>query len=190
MKRLISILSLLASIILLSACFPMKKGKPIEEFTFTNQNGEPFGLESLKGKVWLADFVFTNCTTVCPPMSANMSELQQEVKKKGLKNVEFVSFTVDPDYDTPEVLSEYYKAFNADFSTWHFLTGYTQEEIEEFAPKNFKSPVKKPQEGDQVLHAVNFYLVNKKGEVIANYPGNEDVPFEQILNDIEATLKE
>lgn len=192
MKKLISTIFISFMLILLSSCSSIpKEGNPIQDFTYTNQDGEKFGLEDLKGKVWIADFVFTSCTTVCPPMSSNMSQLQQMVKEKGLKDVHFVSFSVDPEVDTPEALKKYYKGgFNADFSTWHFLTGYPQQEIEDFAMESFREHVKKPRDDDQVIHGVSFYLVNKNGEVIKDYPGNRDVPFKQIIKDIKAASKQ
>ncbi len=192
MKRFLPITFILVFLILLSGCSSIpKEGSPIQDFAYTNQDGEPFGLEDLKGKVWVADFVFTNCATVCPPMSSNISQLQQMVKEKGIKDVHFVSFSVDPDVDKPEVLKKYYQdGFNADFSTWHFLTGYTQQEIEQFALENFKTHVKKPRDDNQVIHGVDFYLVNKKGEVIKDYPGYSDVPFEQMVKDIKAASKQ
>lgn len=181
----------LSFILILSACSSTpKSGHAIKGFNYTNQDGESFGLEDLKGKVWVADFVFTNCTTVCPPMSANMSQLQDDVKKAGLEEVHFVSFSIDPEIDTPEVLKKYGEAFGADFSTWHFLTGYTQKEIEDYVPKNFKTIVKKPRDDDQVIHGVSFYLLNKNGEIIADYAGDEDVPFKQIMKDIKSALKQ
>lgn len=192
MKRFLPLIFISVFLILLSACSSIpKEGHPIKDFTFTNQDGEKFGLEDLKGKVWVADFVFTNCTTVCPPMSSNKSQLQQMVKDDGLKDVHFVSFSVDPKFDTPDVLKKFYgEGFNVDFSTWHSLTGYSQQEIEEFALENFKTHVKKPRDDDQVIHGVDFYLVNKKGEVIKDYPGNSDVPFDQMLKDIKDALKQ
>lgn len=177
---------LFSLILMLSACSSQKEGTPIEDFTYTDQNGKSFGLEDLKGKVWVSDFIFTNCTTVCPPMTANMSDLQQRVKEAGLEDVHFVSFSIDPEVDTPEALKKYGQSFDADFSTWHFLTGYTQEEIEEYGPKNFKTIIKKPQDDDQVIHGTSFYLFNKDGEIIEEYPGNAEVPFKQIVKDIKS----
>ncbi|MEK3887512.1 SCO family protein [Bacillus sp. FSL K6-3431] len=188
MKKLL-LLILLSIVLILSACSSEKRGTPIKDFNYTDQDGEPFGLKDLEGKVWVADFVFTNCTTVCPPMSANMSMLQQDVIDAGLEDVHFVSFSIDPEIDSPEVLKKYGEAFEADFSTWHFLTGYSQKEIEDYVPKNFKTIVKKPRDDDQVIHGVSFYLLNKNGEIIGDYPGDTDVPFKQILKDIKSALK-
>jgi len=186
LKKIISAV-LLSFLLILSAC-GAKQGKPIEDFNFTDQDGNPFGLEDLKGKVWVADFVFTNCTTVCPPMTMNMSEIQKQVKAAGLDDVHFVSFSVDPEVDKPEVLKKYGTSFDADFSKWHFLTGYSQEEIEDYAPKNFKTVVKKPRDDDQVIHGVSFYLFNKDGEMIGEYPGDKEVPFKEIIKDIKSAL--
>jgi protein SCO1 len=177
-------------LLLLSACNIGNKienplNYEVQDFTFTNQHGEPFGLKDLKGKIWIADFVFTNCETVCPPMTAHMAKLQRKVKEAGLKNVEFVSFSVDPEVDTPEVLKEYAAKYEADEKNWHFLTGYSQEEIEKFAQENFKTIVKKPQNNDQVIHGVDFYLVDQNGKVLKSYNGVENTPYDEIIKDIK-----
>ncbi|RSD26328.1 SCO family protein [Mesobacillus subterraneus] len=161
------------------------KNYPIEDFTFTNQDGKSFGKEDLKGKVWVADFIFTNCADVCPPMTANMAKLQDMIKEEGLKDVEIVSFSVDPTVDSPEVLKDYGNKFSVDFSNWSFLTGYSQEEIEQFALESFKALVKKPESGDQVIHGTDFYLVDQNGNMRKYYTGLKEVPFEQIIKDIK-----
>lgn len=158
---------------------------PIEDFTFTNQDGEQLSKKDLKGKVWVADFIFTNCADVCPPMTANMAKLQDMIKEEKLENVEIVSFSVDPTVDKPEVLKEYGQKFNVDFSNWSFLTGYSQEEIEKFALESFKALVKKPEEGDQVIHGTDFYLIDQEGVMRKYYTGLKEVPFDQIIEDIK-----
>lgn len=186
--RMVAIISIL-SVLLLSACGKgeIKDAKywPIEEFTFTNQDNKSFGLADLKGKVWVADFIFTNCDDVCMPMTANMAKLQKMVKDEKIENIEFVSFSVDPTVDSPEVLTDYGKQYNADMSNWHFLTGYEQEKIESFAMSNFKTIVKKPKTGDQVVHQTFFYLINQDGEIMKVYPGLADIPFDEIMKDIK-----
>ncbi len=186
--RLVAIISIL-SILLLSACgtgeIKDAKNWPIEDFTFKNQDNQSFGLADLKGKVWVADFIFTNCETVCMPMTANMTKLQNMVKEEKIDNIEFVSFSVDPTVDTPEVLTEYGKQYNADMSNWYFLTGYEQEKIESFAMSNFKTIVKKPKNDDQVVHQTYFYLINQEGIIVKYYPGLADIPFEEIIKDIK-----
>lgn len=180
-------IALLISMIWLAGCskeIPDAKNWPIASFTFTDQNGQAFGLEDLKGKVWVANFIFTRCPDVCPPMTANMAKLQRKAKEKGL-NVEFVSFSVDPEYDKPEQLRAYIEKFDADVRHWHLLTGYSQQDIESFAQKNFKAIVKKPVNQEQVIHGTDFYLVDQKGNIVQYYNGINDVPYEQILEHIE-----
>jgi len=159
---------------------------PIEEFDAINHQGEPYSLEKLQGKIWVADFIFTNCEDVCPPMTANMKKLQEMVKEEKLKDVEFISFSIDPNVDSPEVLQEYGERFYVDFKNWNMLTGYSQEEIETFAMDNFKTIVVKPEEGDQVIHQTYFYLVDQDGNIMKQYSGLNDIPFEEIINDIKA----
>jgi protein SCO1/2 len=175
-------------VMMLAACgksIPDAKNWPIADFTFTDQNGKPFGLKDLKGKVWVADFIFTRCADVCPPMTANMAKLQRMAKEEGL-DVHFVSFSVDPENDTPDALKQYVQKFDGDLKNWHLLTGYTQQEIETFAQKNFKAIVKKPQQGDQVIHGTDFYLVDQNGNIVKYYSGLNDVPYEEILKHIQA----
>ncbi|MEH7454739.1 SCO family protein [Gottfriedia acidiceleris] len=156
----------------------------LEKFTYTNQDGKTFGTKDLKGKVWLTDFIFTSCETVCPPMTANMAKLQQKAAEKKL-NVDFISFSIDPEVDTPQLLTTFANKFNADFSNWNFLTGYPQKHIEKFASENFKTIVKKPENNSQVIHGTKFYLIDQNGKIVKDYSGVSNVPFDEILSDIE-----
>lgn len=165
------------------------KNWPVEDFTFINQDGEPFGLKDLKGKVWVANFIFTNCETVCLPMTANMVELQSLLKRENITGVELVSFSVDPELDTPDKLKKFGEHFSADFDNFHFLTGYDQEFIEEFAKKNFRELVDKPENDDQVIHGTRFYLVDQEGKIVKYYSGLSDIPFREIIDDIKALQK-
>ncbi|QHJ69460.1 redoxin domain-containing protein [Planococcus halotolerans] len=160
----------------------------VEDFTFTNQDNEEVSLADLQGEVWLADFVFTNCTTVCLPMMANMTELQDQLKQEGL-DVRIVSFSVDPTVDTPEVLKSYAENYGADLSSWDLLTGYSPEKIDAFAMKSFQSVARKPANEDQVVHGTSFYLVDQEGVVRKFYDGINP-PTEEIISDIEILLAE
>lgn len=159
-----------------------------EEFTFTDHNNEEFGSSDLEGKVWLADFVFTNCTTVCLPMMANMKGVQEELQAQGL-DVEIVSFSVDPTVDTPETLKSYAESYDVDLTSWHLLTGYSQEEIADFALENFKAIAQKPQDDDQVIHGTSFYLIDHEGVIMKDYDGLNP-PVEDIVRDAEILVEE
>lgn len=161
----------------------------IESFNYMNQNEEMVSLDDLKGKVWMADFVFTNCETVCPPMTYNMTKLNEALVEEGVEDVQFVSFSVDPTVDTPDKIKEFMANYDLAQADWQFLTGYSQEEIETFAQQNFKALVRKPSEGTQVDHATWFYLVDQDGKIVKAYPGFQDVPYEDIINDIKILQK-
>ncbi len=157
----------------------------IESFNYMNQNEKMVSLDDLKGKVWMADFVFTNCETVCPPMTYNMTKLNEALVEEGVEDVQFVSFSVDPTVDTPDKIKAFMANYDLAKADWQFLTGYSQEEIEAFAQQNFKALVRKPSEGTQVDHGTSFYLVDQDGKIIKVYPGFQDVPLEDIVNDIK-----
>ncbi len=192
-RRMLSLILGSIALFALTACssneIPNAKNWEIEEFSFINQEEETVSTSDLKGKVWIADFIFTSCEDVCLPMTWNMSKLQKMLKDEGIKNVEFVSFSVDPEVDKPEVLKAYGNQFNVEYSNWHFLTGYKQKEIEQFARENFKTIVVKPEGEDQVTHGTDFYLVNQEGKIIQYYSGLEEIPFDDIIQHIKILQK-
>ncbi|RFU66464.1 SCO family protein [Peribacillus saganii] len=176
-------------LLLISGCgkteVPNAKNWPVEDFAFTDQEGASFSKKDLKGKVWVSNFIFTSCEDVCLPMTANMAKLQEKLKDEGIKDVELVSFSIDPEVDKPEVLKEFGSNFNADFSNWHFLTGYKQEEIESLAKESFKAIVQKPEGSDQVIHGTDFYLMDEEGKIINYYSGLDKMPFDEIVKHIK-----
>jgi len=174
-------------LILLVACAesqPKQMNSRLEPFRYTDQSGNPVALESLKGKVWVANFIFTTCTTVCPGLTANMAQLQKEIQSADL-GAELVTFSVDPERDTPDVLKSYLGKFDADFASWHALTGYTFEEMQRYAEENFKMAIEWEARSDQVIHGTSFYLVDKTGTVVSYYDG-QDPPYGRIIKDIQA----
>ena len=181
------LLALVALMVILSACGDSGQDAldwEVQPFDAVNQEGESVSLDDLKGDVWLTSFIFTNCVTVCPPMTANMAQLQQQLEDEGL-TVPIVSFSVDPERDDPQALKAYGEEFNADFSSWQFLTGYSFEDIQHFSSESFKSLVQFEEDSDQVMHTTSFFLVNDSGVVVQKYNGIAP-PYEEILNDIKS----
>ena len=183
---------LLTLALVLTACGGTKKPNQldweIQSFSFMDQNGQQVSLESLQGHVWLADFIFTNCTSVCQPMTFNMSKIQEMLKEEGV-DAKIVSFTVDPERDTPEVLEAFVSMFTDDQSNWHLLSGYTQEEIASFAKESFKTIAEKPADGsDQFIHQTLFYLVDQNGTIVKAYNGT-DLEFEEVVKDTKALAR-
>lgn len=189
MKKFRMLTVLVIAVILLASCGqPKQKGRQVASFSFTDQNENPFGTDQLAGKVWIADFIFTDCTSVCTPMSQKMADLQTMFKEQGLK-VEFVTFTVDPETDTPQVLKDYLVQFTDDESNWHLLTGYSQDSIEKIALNQFQTIVQKPNESGQVIHGTNFYIIDQKGYIVNEYSYSEESFEEQILNEVVRLTK-
>jgi len=172
-------------LLLLSACTGEQiDNKPIKHFAFTDLDGEKFGTNELYGSIWIADFIFTNCTTVCQPMTAEMASLQELFNKKNI-NVEFVSFTVDPQFDSPSILKYYALDFTNDFSNWHMLTGYSQDDIEVFAREQFQTIVQKPSTSTQVIHGTNFYLIDQQGVLVSDYNYVDATFIDDMVKDIK-----
>lgn len=165
----------------------------VPSFTYTNQDGETLGLRDLQGKVWLTDFIFTRCPNICPPMTANMLKIQKELKQAGVE-AEIVSFSVDPEYDQPDKLKEFAENYGVDLSSWHFVTGYSFDEIQKMVKDTFKGVVSR-QEGPSpdvpvlVNHPSQFYLVDQNGKVVKFYDGlGPDV--KQVVKDIKSLQQE
>lgn len=206
--RKLFVIPLLLLVLVLSACgsggFKADHTYKLDPFEFTNQNNEKVSLDDLKGEVWLAQFVFTNCTSICQPMMFNMATLQDQMIKEGIEDYKIVSFSVDPENDSPEVLKEYLDVFAADpddeigwdASKWEMLTGYPIKEIADIANKSFKTVVIQIPGEDQITHGNKFYLVNQKGEVVKTYTGAKtpdseaDVPYDTIIKDMKQLIKE
>ncbi|WP_336636452.1 SCO family protein [Lysinibacillus fusiformis] len=197
--KLIGLVLLLACATVLGACgnskFKADYSLEIPDFEHVNQRGETVSLESLKGKPWIGMYIFTNCVSICPPMSLNMAQVQEKLQKKGVDDYNIVAFSVDPDVDTPEVLANYISKYNVpDDSKWNLLTGYSQKYIEQFAVKNTKILVKNDPNSDQVIHGNQFFLVDKDGTIVKMYNGFaekiEDVPIDIIASDIETYIDE
>jgi len=198
-KRMWMFVALVVMVTILNACsnykFKPTTNYEIEDFNHINHRNEKVSLDSLKGKPWLAMFIFTNCNTVCSPMTFNMTQIQEELVKRGVKDYNIVAFSVDPETDTPEVLSEYLSRYKIpDESKWNLLTGYDQKYIEQFALKSFKTLVKDDPKSNQVAHGVSFVLVDKNGVAVKNYSGysekEDGVPIQTIATDIETYIEE
>ncbi len=194
-KKSILLVLVLAFSSILAACgsykFEPSVNIEVQDFNVMNQKNEQVSLEDLKGKPWLAMFIFTNCTTICPPMTFNMTEVQQALQDEGLEDYQIVAFSVDPEVDKPEVLTNYLNTYNVvDESKWQLLTGYQQKFIEQFARKSFNSLVKNDPNSDQVIHMSSYYLVNADGTVVKDYDGATNVPVETIVGDMKALIKE
>nr|WP_106779036.1 SCO family protein [Lysinibacillus timonensis] len=198
-KNLLGLITFLMISSVLGACsnykFKEDVNYPVEDFEMTDHRGNTVTLDDLKDEPWLAMFIFTSCTTVCPPMTFNMTEVQSELIERGVEDYKIVAFSVDPTIDTPEVLANYLSNYPVpDESKWYLLTGYDQTFIEQFAMNSFKSFVKKPEDGGEVVHMNTFHLVDETGAVVKNYKGYSEteggVPYDTIAIDMKTLIEE
>ena len=170
---------------------PPAKYGTVPEFELTDQSGETFGSDKLRGKIWVSNFIFTRCTTVCPIFSGKMSELQKRTNKAS-RGLQLVSFSVDPAYDTPEVLKEYSKRFSANPWYWHFLTGPTEEvrSVVVDGMKTFMGDAAEVDAPDALMHGSHFVLVDPKMNIRGYYQVEDDKTVERLLTDIQMVITE
>ena len=155
----------------------------VPEFEFVNSEQETITLNNLKGKVWVADFIFTTCTMACPMMTGNMNIIHKKYKKND--DVRLVSISVYPEYDTPEVLTKYASQYDANTSRWYFLTGE-----ESTVKRVIKDGFKIGDYEDIIFHSEKFALVDKKGMIRAYYNGMKTEDMKKLKKDINILLKQ
>ncbi len=149
------------------------------KFELTNQDGQKFGSSELAGHVWVADFIFTQCAGLCPMMSARMQKLQSQLPG----NVWLVSFSVDPDHDTPAALKAYGEKYNAQDGRWYFLTGpaATIASVEN-GMKTYAQPAT---HDSPIQHSSYLLLVDSNGKVRGVYDSNADGEANVLVHDAE-----
>ena len=163
----------------------------IADFAFTNQNGKVITQKDYENTIYVADFFFTTCPTICPKMTDNMVWLQNQLKNN--PKVKLLSFSVTPDIDTPEVLKKYALEKGVDDSRWNLVTG-DKKDIYYLARKSYLAvKTGKPEEMYDMVHTENFILVDKNKRIRGFYDGtNLDKPsddqktknMKQLLEDI------
>lgn len=167
-------------------------GHTIQSFSFTDQNNKAFGSKDLKGKVYVAEYFFTTCGTICPIMNAQMQRVQQ--KFRGNKDFRIVSITVDPEQDSVPQLLQYAKNHQADNNQWHFLTG-KKEALYQLARRSFflLKPAAVRNQGDvgsDFIHTNYFVLVDQESQIRGYYDGTSEKAVDTLLMDIDLLLEE
>jgi protein SCO1/2 len=163
------------------------------EFALTERSGKQFRSADLAGKIWIANFIYTNCPDTCPVQSAEMKALQNRFGRE--QDLRLISITVDPKRDTPAVLSEYAQRFGADPGRWLFLTG-KEDEIFRLAQEGFRltaaeiPQAKRGVSGATHVHSPRFIVVDRRGEIRGYYPGTEKEALQRLGRDLEALLRE
>jgi protein SCO1/2 len=168
------------------------QGHKIGEFSFNNQDDQPIGLKDLKGKVFVAEYFFTTCQTICPRMNDQMQRIQQAFKDE--TNFKILSFTVNPEVDTVEQLKRYAQEHQAIAGKWHFLTG-EKTKLYEAARKYFfllkKSEVENQGDvGSDFIHTNNFVLIDREQRIRGYYDGTNPKEVDKLIRDAKLILQE
>ena len=151
----------------------------LRSFSLTDSEGIEFNQDSLKGKVWLANFMFTTCPNACPTMNLKISLLQDSLAQE----IRFVSFSVDPQKDTSSVLKGYAKKFNAKPGVWFFLTGEKSVIAQLLEDCHFAKAE------DPLMHGLKLVLLDEKGSVRGYYDYSDENIVKKLARDIKL-LKE
>ena len=171
-------------------------GKEVEEtiyptipgFSFQNQNGDTVTEKSFEGKIYVADFFFTTCPTICPVMKKNLLQVYAEYKDN--PDVKILSHSIDPGHDSVAVLSQYAKDMGVTGTMWQFVTG-DREKIYEIGEKHYLV-----QTGEDstaaggFIHSGHFVLIDKNKHIRGMYDGTTDKGTKQLLEDIKVLLGE
>lgn len=168
------------------AAEPLPDFGELPSFSLTATDGRTVTKDDLSGDPWIADFVFTRCQGTCPVMSLKMGKLDRELPPE----LDLVSITVDPEHDTPAVLAEYAKTFEAS-ERWHFLTG-SPDEILALSQEGFRlgldlsPPEEQATPEEPILHSTRFVLVDARGHIRGYYNMMLSGEMERLLGDLAA----
>ena len=173
---------------------PLPVLRTISSMDLVDQEGEPVNLQTFRGQPWFANIIFTRCPGPCARMTQKMHQLQEALPAEA-SEVQLVSLTTDPDFDTPEVLSQYARKFQADTRSWKFLTG-TKEEIVRVSTQEWllvmleKGEAERESPNDIFLHSTLTVLMDGLGRIRGTYEILEEGQLDEALADLQRLLQE
>lgn len=164
------------------------KRRAVPEFSLVERSGKKVTLANLSGKVWIADFIYTTCTDTCPFQTADMAKLQDRWLNES--ELKLVSFSVDPERDTPKVLARYASRFKADPLRWLFVTG-DRAEIVRLVEDGFHLAVASAgnHRADVIVHSPRFVLVDSQGQIRGYYDNRDPKAMQRLNDEVTALLK-
>jgi protein SCO1/2 len=162
----------------------------VPDFALTERSGSTITLAQLRGKIWIANFIYTTCTDTCPLQTAMIAKLQEEYAAK--PDVRFVSITVDPERDTPQALALYADKYRADAKRWYFLSGQ-RDRITQLIQQGFHLAVTAipsgVDPGGMIPHSPRFVLVDGEARIRGYYDSREPEALVRLKNDIDTLVK-
>jgi protein SCO1/2 len=165
----------------------VKKYHTIADFSLTNQNGKMITQNTYSDKIYVADFFFTTCQTICPIMTDHMVKIQEELKNDD--EVLLLSHTVTPEIDSVAQLKKYAMEKGVDDAKWNLVTG-DKKEIYDLARKSYLAAKDVPYSENNLVHTENFVLVDKKKRIRGFYDGTDPEAIEKLLADIQILKQE
>ena len=169
---------------------PPAKRRALPQFSLMERSGKRITLADLRGKVWIADFIYTHCADTCPLQTADMAKLQDLWMNES--SVKLVSFSVDPEHDTPVVLSRYGERFRADPNRWLFLTG-DKREIVHLVEDGFHLGVTLASSSHHgssiIIHSPRFVLIDREGEIRGYYDNRDPQSMRRLKGDVAKLLR-
>jgi protein SCO1/2 len=162
----------------------------VPDFSLLASTGQPLSRRDLAGSTWIADFIFTRCGSICPMLTAQMAKIQTALARAGDTSIRLVSFSVDPKYDTPEVLREYATRFHADPNRWTFVTGQRHALYGLIGAGFHLAMAERPDGKDTdggglITHSDSFVLVDGNFNIRGYYHGTDAESVQQLLSDLE-----
>lgn len=160
----------------------------VPAFEGIDQDGQRVSSESLNGSIWIADFIFTRCAGQCPMMTSRMAQVVEAVRED--ERVQFVSFTVDPSWDTPSVLSQYARTQGVSRPSWRFVTGDAAM-LARLCREGFRlSLAEGPGTTEEpITHSTRFVLVDRQGVIRGYYDATDEIQFQQLRRDLHRLLQ-
>jgi protein SCO1/2 len=162
----------------------------VPDFSLMDRHGKPFTQADVAGRIIIADFFFTRCTTICPKMSVQMQQLQLKLNDAAYDDVVFLSHTVDPEHDTPDVLDSYARRLEADDRRWKFLTGPARDIYRLGNAGYLLSAMEDSASAERFLHDSRFVLVDKERHIRGYYEGTTAEGMNALAADLKMLLKE
>lgn len=160
----------------------------ISDFALDGQDGKTVTRADFNNSIFVADFFFANCKSICPVMTSNLKKAYE--KYKGRADVKFISHTVDPERDSVEALAAYAQRNDAEVAQWKFVTGDKKQLYQLARESYFISDTKGDGGHDDFVHSQNFALVDKNGHIRGIYDGTDSLEIVRLLTDMDVLLKE
>lgn len=164
--------------------------RTIPPFSLTDQNGQTITSNLTKGKVYVANFIFTRCTSICPRMSSELTRVQSIFANN--PDVLLISHSIDPTYDTPEILKSYANKYGAISGKWYFLTG-DEQQIYQLAKKGYFLPTQKDEEkttpDETFTHSEKLILIDKEGHIRGFYDGTDKQDVDRLVLELRVLLE-